>query len=432
VSDEPGGEYEVPADYLGSLVPSVKGTFGTEAERRLLGAVIMQPDLYRSVEDLVLADDFSDAQMGSVWDGIGQMVSRKMHVDQLTVIDQLSSWGIRGYEAEVWTWSEGVYPWALDSYARVVKDDSVRRQAGAAVWAAGREFQKREPGGLGGTETVQAYSSISVTSKLHQTLGDIIDRATATSHEVKTLRQVLLGVDTYDWVIPGLLERMDRLVITGGEGAGKTTWCRQIVVLAAAGIHPTTFGTIDPIRALVIDAENTEKQWRRGVRWLTSQAAKDGGADPQDRIFIRAGRRFDITQGQELARIHRYIDQYEPDVVYIGPLYKMVPGAIQNDNDAAPLIVALDSIRERGVALIMEAHAGKATDGSGGRNLAPRGSSAILGWPEFGLGIRPNAEADPKLGLFDVVRWRGDRDQRDFPTSMIRGGPLWPWQPDSF
>lgn len=432
-----GGEqdaYFPPADpALGSTVATqsnlTQGTYGTQAERNLLGAAILRPELYRGVEDMVSADDFVTAEMGAVWDGIGQMISRKMVVDHITVINRLPEWGVRGYDVEVWTWTDKLYEWAIDEYATAVRNDSVRRQAGNAVWAAGQEFQKRvEGGGFDGTELV-ASDSITITSKLHQRLGDILEKATVSEHDVKTLRQVLLGVDTYDWVIEGLLERMDRLMITGGEGAGKTTWCRQIVILAAAGIHPTTFRKIDPVRVLVVDAENTEKQWRRGVRWLTAQAAREGGADPSDRVWIKAGRRIDITKPVELARIHRYIDAYEPDILYIGPLYKMVPGAIQNDNDAAPLIVALDSLRERGVALVMEAHAGKATGIDGGRNLAPRGSSALLGWPEFGLGIRPNIDADPSLNLFDVVRWRGDRDERDFPTEMIRGGLHWPWQP---
>jgi RecA-family ATPase len=192
---------------------------------------------------------------------------------------------------------------------------------------------------------------------------------------VKTLRQVLLGVDTYDWVIPNFLERMERLVFTGGEGVGKTTLCRQIVVLAAAGIHPLTFQPMPPVRVLVVDAENSEKQWRRGVSWMAKTAAREGSVDPTDRIFIKAGKRIDITRGTELAKIHRYIDEYKPDIVYIGPIYKLVPGSLNSDEDAAKLIVALDSLRERNVALIMEAHAGKKTDFGGLRNLEPRGSS---------------------------------------------------------
>jgi len=240
----------------------------------------------------------------------------------------------------------------------------------------------------------------------------------------KPLSEILDGDDAYDWIIPGLIERQDRAVFTGGEGAGKTTLMRQMAVLSAAGIHPFTFQPIKPVNVLVVDAENTERQWRRAVRWTSARAAEIGAVDPRHSLHITAGKRIDVTRGSHLGEIHRLVDLHKPDVLFIGPLYKLVPKAITNDDDAAPLLVALDSLRERGLALIMEAHAGKANGSDGERNLAPRGSAALMGWPEFGLGLRHTE--DPKL--VDVIRWRGDRDERDWPTRMYKGGD-WPWTP---
>jgi hypothetical protein len=405
----------------GASTPAVRTVRGSVAESNLLGALILRPDMLRVAQNLVSEIDFQDARLGRAWSGIADMIGRKMIVDPITVQNRFEEWGLSGMENEVFLWASAeVYPFAIDEYAM-----------------AGREFTQQEPALDPVTSMPYADGRLAptmqpsdVASSMHRRIGEVLDRHASTDDEVVSLRQVLLGVDNYDWIIPGILERMDRLIVTGPEGAGKTTWCRQMVVLAAAGINPITFEpNMDPARVLVVDAENTEKQWRRGVRWMATQAAREGKADPQDRIFIKAGHRIDITRGTELAKIHRYIDEFNPDIVYIGPLYKMVPGAITNDDDAAPLIMALDSIRERNVALIMEAHAGKATDPGGNRNLAPRGSSALLGWPEFGLGLRPSEDIP---GLVDIIRWRGDRDERNFPTSMTRGGPLWPWSPASY
>lgn len=422
----------------GASTPAVRTVRGSVAESNLLGALILRPDMLRVAQNLVSEIDFQDARLGRAWAGIADMIGRKMIVDPITVQNRFEEWGLSGMENEVFLWASAeVYPFAIDEYAVAVRQDAIKRELQNIVWVAGREFTQQEPALDPLTSMPYADGRLAptmqpsdVASSMHRRIGEVLDRHASTDDEVVSLRQVLLGVDNYDWIIPGILERMDRLIVTGPEGAGKTTWCRQMVVLAAAGINPITFQTnMDPARVLVVDAENTEKQWRRGVRWMATQAAREGKADPQDRIFIKAGRRIDITRGTELAKIHRYIDEFNPDIVYIGPLYKMVPGAINNDDDAAPLIMALDSIRERNVALIMEAHAGKATDPGGNRNLAPRGSSALLGWPEFGLGLRPSEDIP---GLVDIIRWRGDRDERDFPTSMTRGGPLWPWSPASY
>ena len=83
---------------------------------------------------------------------------------------------------------------------------------------------------------------------------------------------------------------------------------------------------------------------------------------------------------------------------------------------------------DRGVALVMEAHAGHASDGSGNRGVRPRGSSALMGWPEFGFGIRPAEE----VNVFDFVAWRGQREKRDWPERLRRGDRLraeFPWVP---
>jgi hypothetical protein len=55
--------------------------------------------------------------------------------------------------------------------------------------------------------------------------------------------------------------------------------------------------------------------------------------------------------------------------------------------------------------------------------MRPRGSAALMGWPEFGYGLRWN-----EVGDVDMVAWRGDRDERNWPLRIKRGG-LWPWTP---
>ncbi len=44
-----------------------------------------------------------------------------------------------------------------------------------------------------------------------------------------------------------------------------------------------------------------------------------------------------------------------------------------------------------------------------------------LRWPEFGIGIRKE-EGDNYV----VEHWRGPRDKRDWPQTLVRGR-RWPW-----
>jgi replicative DNA helicase len=197
----------------------------------------------------------------------------------------------------------------------------------------------------------------------------------------------------------------------------------------AAGIHPTTLNMLPaPLRVLVVDAENTEAQWRAQVRGMVLKAAKYGLTDPATQIHIHAKGRIDITKDATLGEVHRLVDEHEPDVLVIGPLYKMVSTGINNDQEAAPLIMALDSLRDRGLALIMEGHASKGNSQNATRDLAPRGSAALMGWPEFGFGLHPDA-TNPDMTV--VTKWRGDREAgREWPRELWRGGPF-PWTGDT-
>src|SRR5438132_11941606 len=63
----------------------------------------------------------------------------------------------------------------------------------------------------------------------------------------------------YDWVIPEVVERGDRVVLTGGEGMGKSTLLRQIAIQAAAGVHPFTLEAMTPVRVMLLDLENSKR-----------------------------------------------------------------------------------------------------------------------------------------------------------------------------
>lgn len=233
-----------------------------------------------------------------------------------------------------------------------------------------------------------------------------------------------------DWIIPDLLERHERFILTGEEGGGKSHWMRQVMITAAVGLNPFhSYIDYTPIRVLAIDAENTELQWQRGTRYITSLVEHRTQRTPRDNVLVQAGYRLDFTQQSHIDMVHKWIDQHKPDLVFLGPLYKLMPKEVTNDDDAAPLLAALDGIRERGVAMLMEAHAGKSKSQGGERDLAPRGSSALLGWPEFGYGLR-RMQNDPDMAI--LVPWRGDREQRPWPRIIRRGVEgEYPWMPAS-
>jgi hypothetical protein len=246
--------------------------------------------------------------------------------------------------------------------------------------------------------------------------------------------------EPYDWLVPGLLERTDRLILTGFEGTGKSFLLAQFALCVAAGIHPFMAEPLPEgdYRTLVFDCENSKKQMRRRYRRIAAQvdalrAKYDMG--PVDwstavRIVSRP-EGVALTEPRELARIEQNVALSAPDLVVAGPLYKMSKLDVKDEQAAKELCDTLDVLRVRHqFTLIAEAHAGHANDGGGNRRVRPIGSSLFLRWPEFGFGIAPHRDAahQEHPSLVEVKHWRGSRDERDWP-SVLKHGEHLPWEP---
>lgn len=391
------------------------------AERDVIGSAFLNPDLIRALSEEVQPEDFYVPLHEHVWRAIVRRWTAQEPVSEVLVAQEVS----QGQSAE-WARSRGVDAVALyDMRAAVgVVSASAPYHARMVHEAARRraldQFAVRLRQAAGSSMPLSDLMSLA------RNEFDSLKRQASVDMPSISLGELLDGTDDYDWLIPGLMEREDRLMLTGSEGGGKTTFFRQVTILSAAGINPMTFEEIDPVRIQVIDCENTERQWRRKVRPIAFKARSEGAVDPLETMHLSFPGRIDISSEKWLGAVHRLIDQNKPDMLAIGPLYKMARSAMNTDDDVAPVLAALDSIRERGIALLIEAHAGHSLSGEGGqRNLRPRGSSALLGWPEMGFGLRLDKE-DPNTTI--IERWRGDRDERTWPEQITRGGD-WPWTP---
>lgn len=384
-------------------------------EHVVLAAILRDNAVYHHAVNVIDGMDFADARLGGVFDGMCRHIAAGGKVDAMDVAFYFPEWGVVGVgPEEPWVWLDSCFMSSeIIRATEIVKAQSLRRTGQAA-------FRQ-------GLEDLNDYSKSP--AEVIEHVNRAIVAKPRHSLQTVTLNDVLATPDTEDWVIPGLMERKDRLILTGHEGLGKTTMVRQMLILPAAGIHPFTNERIEPVKALVIDAENTAKQWMRAARWFVQRAQASYGADPGSRIHMALSGRVNILDPSTLGGIHRLIDQHKPDVVFLGPLYRLAVH-MNSDEQIAPVIAALDTIRDRDVALIIEAHAGHAVGVNGVRDVRPRGSSALLGWPEFGFGIRKDVSVDANANAFEFVAWRGAREQRDWPERLIRGDWSlgdWPW-----
>lgn len=388
-----------------------------DAELAVLWACLNSHKMRQEVRRILLPSDFYSPSHEAIYDAMHALDRAGRPVDVVTLNDMLLSRGeaerTKAAVLEVATHQTAILD-AAPEHAAIVHRWGLRRR----LAALGRGLTQRA---LSPSEVPERLASQAVTM-----LAGVRDGSTGEVTAVTLAELMDHPDDDPTWVIPGLLETGDRLMLTGSEGAGKSALSRQLAIMAAAGVHPFTEQMIPPVRALIIDAENKATQIRRQTRPLVNWLHQNGADNPMERVMIEAiyPRRINLLSDQDLGAIHQLIDGFQPQIVVIGPIYRMSPRALQTDDEAHPFLAALDTITERGCALIVEAHAGHSQEGAGkaqARSLRPRGSSALLGWPEFGLGLR-----GLNGGVAELEPWRGHREARSWPTRMRRAaGNRW-------
>ncbi len=241
------------------------------------------------------------------------------------------------------------------------------------------------------------------------------------------------------WIMPGLIARGERVVITGGEGLGKGVLLRQLAASVASGWHPFGFGKAEPARVLYVDLENprpairqTFWQCHRALVWDYSGIELRYEPDGVDLL------------GAGLGWLHQVTGDYAPDLLVIGPAYKAIGDGDERDGAVVSrLLRRLDQVRRRhDVAVGVEQHSPHEQAGQQ-RTVRPVGSSMWRRWCDIGIGLRPHdmsqedkadqfiASEAERAEWVDVVRWKPPRGPRDWPKQLRYGRPdQLPWIPE--
>lgn len=393
------------------------------AERSVIGSVLLSSAALEDVSQRLQPSDFYRPAHELIYDVAVGLYARRVPVDTITVADELArreSLTRAGGHAYLHELIAGV-PTAANAgyYAQIVAEKATLRHlvsAGARIAELGRSH-------------AGADSLVATFDAARQVL-DLAAGSTAIAGVPGVDRPVdgirvddFLAADESDepeWLVPGFLERRDRIIVTAAEGAGKSTLLRQWAVQIAAGLHPFTTREIPAQRVILLDLENSERQVRRKLRPLVHQVARI--IDPGNLIIACKADGLNLGDPADRTWIDRLIGHHRPDIVIGGPLYKLAGGNPNDEVDVKPAALFLDAIRARhDVALALEAHTRKGENSQAKtRPKEPFGWSGWMRWPEFGIHL----DKDGK-----ITHWRGMREvDREIPENLHRGG-IWPWMP---
>jgi replicative DNA helicase len=400
------------------------------AERSVLGACMLSARACREVLDVLNPASFYRPAHTVILNAIGRMHAQGLPVDPITLGKFLADAGeltAAGGASYLHSLASAVPTAAnADYYAGIVEDRALRRaliEYGTRLIDAAYQPD--------GGDTYELVEHAVAQAR------DIRDRGQAAQDApVQDVHDFLAVNDTgYDWVLPGLLEHGDRVIWTAGEGGGKSVLQRQLAVTAAAGAMPFTPepNALGPQKVLVLDCENSDRQTRRHYRGLMNLAERMRTPVKRGQLHIDVRPEgVDLTRPDGRAWLMRRVEKVMPDLLIVGPIYRLHTGDPNSEEHARKVTVVLDEARATArCCLSLEAHSPQG-NGLGPRTLRPVGSSLWLRWPEFGMGLRP--VEDEKSAREDrarrLITWRGARDERQWPQYLRQGWEhQWPWHP---
>lgn len=404
-----------------------------DAEQAVLGAMMLSPDAIRDVLRVLTGPEFYRPANQVIFRAILVVDARPgERADPITVSDELMRTGDItrvGGAAYVHSVVQVVPSAGMAAYyAEIVAERATRR---GGIEESTRTIQALYTEGGDATEIIEDAV---------ERIRAVRDQGLAmTDQPSKTLREFLDETDDEpEWVIPGVLAKWDRLIVTAPEGGGKSLFNRQMLARTAAGLHPWKKARIAPKHVLLVDVENSESQVRPWLRTMYRAACEEIGGPADDLLdnfiveVIDGG--LDLINPGDRARLLRLVERSKPDLIAIGPLYKLVSVGDPNSEEAARILMtALEAVRAAsgGAAMLIEAHAPHKVGGERHRDLRPIGASLWKRWPEFGFGLDPVANKEMAFaeeeGLVRWSPWRGSRSERDWPEAFVKGA-TWPWR----
>ena len=214
-----------------------------EAEEAVVGAVLINPEVYYDVAQFLAADDFYIHRHKWIWEAFTRLHEQRIPTDMLTVAEELDRVGQLneiGGPAYLTSLVNQV-PSSLnaESYGRIVEGHSIRRKMiNAANQIAALAYNEESVVDTVMDEAEKAIFNVSERRLKHdvqpirEVLSDYYDRIDELAKRPEDIVGVPTGFTDLDRMLNGL-NSSDLLIIAGRPGQGKTGFLLSIAKHAA-------------------------------------------------------------------------------------------------------------------------------------------------------------------------------------------------------
>ena len=315
-----------------------------DAERFVLGSILLDDALYIQAAGTLEADDFSLQKHRTIFVRMGQLQDRGERIDRVTVANELMKYNeletCDGLSYLV-SLDDGLPQIPnLDAYIRIVKDKAVLRR----IIFASQNMMNRalmaeeEPGDIlaGAEETLLRLGEARVKSGLVNA-GDIIETyeggINAFLDPSKRIKGISTGFIKFDEYTGGL-HPGDLFIVAGRPSMGKCVAADTEIVLSDGSVRTIEQICSDRTADLLTVADEGRLQW------TSPSAFVDDGLKPLFRVQTRLGRSVDTTLTHPFLTVDGWkrLEDLTPGAVIAVPRRIPVFGSEELSEDRAKIL----------------------------------------------------------------------------------------------
>ncbi len=261
--------------------------FSLIAEQSLLGAVLVDPESFNLIADMLSSNDFYLEEHRQIFMAMHELFLTSSQIDVVTLIDMLVQKGVytkSGGEQYLRTILE-VVPNALNirDYARIVKDKSVLRQlitASDEVSEMAYSEQEDVSHILDSAESKIFSIAQGKDTKSFKHIRDVLNDVYQHLHDLQNDKESTQGTPTgfegLDKVLAGM-SKSDLVLVGARPGMGKTSFCLNIAANVAAQQKQTVC-----IFSLEMSAEQLVNRMISSEAMVDSYKLRTGDLQPED------------------------------------------------------------------------------------------------------------------------------------------------------
>jgi hypothetical protein len=355
-----------------------------EAERSILGGILLENAQFHEVAQVLKAEDFTLDSHRKIWLKMVELAAASSPIDIVTLVDSLERTNDLRRIGDV-TYLSGLLDGipdrpSLSHYSRMVKDASIRRALYFLTTALEQKILEPTENTAALIENAQA-NLVRIAKSRGLFLESIPIFEDSTTFERRSTGEI-------DWLVRDLIQRGANGLVIARPKAGKSACVADLAVALASGQDWFEFKVPQPVRVALVSREDywslTHSRIKRlrDTRMLLSQELDENlwvnarGATPK----------IMLDYPDDVAILIGNLKKQRTEFLILDVM-RVLHGSEENDNtEMQKIINVLNHIAEEvGCSICLVHHSSKSEALSVTQNA--RGASAIFGWAEFAIGI---------------------------------------------